>query len=60
MAPAGTAIIVGRSGTAGFAHHFDYRDATAQGACAYVCRGETCFAPASDVAGLRTALWSRA
>ena len=60
MAPIGTAVLVGRPGTAGFAHHFAERDARGGRPTAYVCRGETCFAPASDVPELRTALWSRA
>ena len=30
------------------------------GGTVYVCRGETCFAPASTVKGIRRALWSRA
>lgn len=59
MAPVGTAIIAGRPGTEGFAHHFEDRPAVG-GPTVYVCRGETCFAPAIDVATLRTALWSRA
>jgi uncharacterized protein YyaL (SSP411 family) len=55
MAPVGTAVIAAPAGTTGFAHHFDQR--TQPGA--YVCRGETCFAPTADVKELRTALWSR-
>ncbi len=55
MAPAGTAVITGAAGTTGFAHHFEARSE----AGVYVCRGETCFAPASEVKALRTALWSR-
>ena len=57
MAPAGTAVIVGPPGTTGFAHHFEERDAEV--VSGYVCRGTTCFAPATDVEGVRTALWSR-
>ena len=59
MAPVGTAVVVGRPGTTGFAHHFDDRPAWESG-LVYVCRGTVCFAPVSDIAGLRTALWSRA
>jgi uncharacterized protein len=55
MAPVGTAIIAAAAGTEGFAGHFVER--TEPGA--YVCRGETCFAPAADVKELRVALWSR-
>ena len=59
MAPIGTAVVAGRPGTPGFAHHFDDRPAGESG-LAYVCRGQVCFAPASEIAELRTALWSRA
>ena len=55
MAPIGTAVLTGRPGTSGFAHHFDERP----GPGVYVCRGTTCFAPTSDLTELRTALWSR-
>lgn len=55
MAPAGTAVITGAAGTEGFAHHFEGRTTSA----VYVCRGETCFEPATEVKSLRTALWSR-
>ncbi len=55
MAPIGTAVVAGAAGTQGFAHHFEER--TEPGA--YVCRGTVCFAPTSDLAELRTALWSR-
>lgn len=55
MAPAGTAVVTGPSGTPGFAHHFEARVEPA----AYVCRGTTCFAPATELADLRAALWSR-
>lgn len=55
MAPAGTAVVTGPAGTGGFAHHFDERTEPA----VYVCRGTTCLAPTSDLAELRTALWSR-
>ncbi|MFT4108544.1 thioredoxin domain-containing protein [Propionicimonas sp.] len=55
MAPIGTAILTGAAGTQGFAHHFDDRP----GPDVYVCRGTTCFAPTSDLAELRAALWSR-
>ncbi len=59
MAPAGSAIIVGRPGTTGFAHHFDDRGARDGQPTAYVCRGETCFEPVNDYAELKTPLWSR-
>ena len=59
MAPIGTAVVVGRPGTTGFAHHFDDRPAGESG-LVYVCRGTVCFAPASEITDLRTALWSRA
>ncbi len=59
MAPVGTAMVTGKPGTPGFAHHFDDRPA-GEGGLAYVCRGTVCFAPAHDLADLRTALWSRA
>ena len=59
MAPVGTAVVVGRPGTTGFAHHFESRPAGEDG-LVYVCRGTVCFAPAADLADLRTALWSRA
>jgi uncharacterized protein YyaL (SSP411 family) len=59
MAPIGTAVVTGRPGTEGFAHHFDDRG-TGEAGLAYVCRGTVCFAPASGIADLRTALWSRA
>ncbi|MGC3994222.1 MAG: thioredoxin domain-containing protein [Propionicimonas sp.] len=55
MAPIGTAVLTGPGGTPGFAHHFDDRSEPD----VYVCRGTTCFAPTSDLAELRTALWSR-
>lgn len=55
MAPIGTAILVGPAGTQGFASHFQER--TLPGV--YVCRGTTCFPPTSDLAELRSALWSR-
>ncbi len=55
MAPVGTAVITGAVGAEGFAHHFEGRTTPA----VYVCRGETCFEPATDVKPLRTALWSR-
>ncbi len=55
MAPIGTAVITGSPETTGFAHHFEARTE----AGVYVCRGETCFAPTSDLVELRTALWSR-
>ncbi len=58
LAPAGTAIVTGRSGTKGFAHHFDDRPAGASGT-AYVCRGNVCFAPAGTTKELRAALWQR-
>ncbi|MBK8448354.1 MAG: thioredoxin domain-containing protein [Micropruina sp.] len=58
MAPAGTAIVCGPSGTSGFAHHFD--DRTARGGdTAFVCRGTVCFAPATEPKQLRSALWQR-
>ncbi|MGC3952981.1 MAG: thioredoxin domain-containing protein [Propionicimonas sp.] len=59
MAPIGTAVVTGKPGTAGFAHHFDDRGPGESG-LVYVCRGTVCFAPASNLADLRTALWSRA
>ncbi|MCA0251496.1 MAG: thioredoxin domain-containing protein [Actinobacteria bacterium] len=59
MAPIGTAVVVGRPGSTGFAHHFDDRG-TGESGLVYVCRGTVCFAPASEIADLRTALWSRA
>jgi len=55
MAPVGTAVIAGPADTTGFAHHFEERVEPG----VYVCRGETCFAPTSDLKELRTALWSR-
>jgi len=55
MAPAGTAVVTGRPGTTGFAHHFDDRHE----AGVYVCRGTVCFPPTSDLKDLRAALWSR-
>jgi uncharacterized protein YyaL (SSP411 family) len=55
MAPIGTAVLAGPAGTTGFAHHFEERTQSAS----YVCRGTVCFAPTSDLAELRTALWSR-
>ncbi|PFG17368.1 hypothetical protein ATK74_1935 [Propionicimonas paludicola] len=55
MAPAGTAVLTGPAGTQGFAHHFEERTESS----VYVCRGTTCFAPTTDLAELRTALWSR-
>mgnify|MGYP001225581254 FL=1 len=55
MAPAGTAVVTGPAGTAGFAHHFDDRTEPS----VYVCRGTTCFAPTKELADLRAALWSR-
>ncbi|MFT4217233.1 MAG: thioredoxin domain-containing protein [Micropruina sp.] len=60
MAPAGTALVAGPAGTSGFAHHFDDRTARDGASTAYVCRGMVCFAPASTVKELRTALWQRA
>ncbi|MGB4916944.1 MAG: thioredoxin domain-containing protein, partial [Propionicimonas sp.] len=55
MAPIGTAVLVGRSGTAGFGDRLKAEDGLV-----HVCRGTTCFAPTADLAELRTALWSRA
>jgi len=55
MAPVGTAVLSGKPGTEGFAHHFEARPEPG----VYVCRGETCFAPTTDLKELRTALWSR-
>ncbi len=55
MAPIGTAIVAGAPGTQGFAHHFEERAEPG----VYVCRGTVCFPPTSDLAELRTALWSR-
>jgi len=84
MAPAGSAIVRGRPGTPGFAHHFDGRGVREPGeyplarplgaepeeydehadvpvgGTVYVCRGTTCFAPASTVKEIRAALWQRA
>ena len=59
MAPAGTALLTGKPGTAGFAHHFEGREPVAGVPTAYVCRGTVCFAPATTIEELRTALWSR-
>ena len=59
MAPAGTALVAGPAGTRGFAHHFDDRDVRDGETTAYVCRGTVCFAPATDVRELRSALWKR-
>ena len=55
-APAGTAIVAGRAGTEGFAHHFDDRTAGG-GERGYVCRGVVCFAPSDTPDQLRAALW---
>jgi uncharacterized protein YyaL (SSP411 family) len=55
MAPIGTAVVTGPAGTSGFAHHFEERSEPG----GYVCRGTVCFPPTSDLAELRTALWSR-
>ena len=55
MAPAGTAVVTGRPGTEGFAHHFEDRSEPG----VYVCRGTVCFPPTTDLKELRTALWSR-
>lgn len=84
MAPAGSVVVKGREGTAGFAHHFDDRGVrepglyplraavgpepdeydehvdVETGGTAYVCRGTTCFAPASTLKEIRAALWQRA
>jgi uncharacterized protein YyaL (SSP411 family) len=60
MAPAGSAIVLGAPGTEGFAHHFEGRGADEGKPTVYVCRGVTCFAPATELDQLRTALWSRA
>ncbi|MFZ1412580.1 MAG: thioredoxin domain-containing protein, partial [Micropruina sp.] len=60
MAPAGSAIVLGAPGTRGFAEHFVDRDLREDQTTVYVCRGMTCFAPATELAELRTALWSRA
>jgi len=84
MAPAGTAVLRGVPGQAGFGDWFDARgvrepgeyplakplgaaedeydehDDVATGGTVYVCRGETCFAPASSVKEIRAALWQRA
>ena len=59
MAPAGTALLTGRPGTPGFAHHFEGREPVDGAPTAYVCRGTVCFAPATTIEELRTALWSR-
>lgn len=59
MAPAGSAIVVGREGTEGFGNLFDERTARDGRATTYVCRGEVCFEPTSDYAELKTPLWSR-
>ena len=59
MAPAGTALVVGPAGTPGFAHHFDDREARDGKTIAYVCRGNVCFEPATDLPRLRSALWQR-
>ena len=58
MAPAGTALVAGPEGTAGFAHHFDARAARDGEATAYVCRGTVCFAPATTIPELYRALWT--
>ena len=84
MVPAGSAVVRGRTGTTGFAHHFDDRgvrepglyplraalaeaeseydehEDVVTGGTVYVCRGETCFAPASSLKEIRSALWQRA
>lgn len=39
---------------------YDEHEVVATSQAVYVCRGETCFAPASTVQEIRTALWSRA
>ena len=57
-APAGTAIVAGRAGTEGFAHHFDDRT-SGGGERGYVCRGPVCFAPSDTPDQLRAALWQR-
>lgn len=59
MAPAGTALLTGTPGTPGFAHHFEGREPVDGAPTAYVCRGTVCFAPATTIEELRTALWSR-
>ncbi|MFT3860626.1 thioredoxin domain-containing protein [Micropruina sp.] len=59
MAPAGTALLAGPTGTSGFAHHFDDRDARGGAATAYVCRGPVCFEPVTELKPLRSALWQR-
>ncbi len=55
MAPDGSAIVVGPPGTQGFGHLYEGR--TEPGV--YVCRGETCFPPATDATSLKKALWTR-
>lgn len=55
MAPAGSAIVTGAPGTAGFGSHFDARERRG----VYVCRGTVCFDPVDDYNDLKTPLWSR-
>ena len=55
MAPDGSALVAGPAGTEGFGHLFEGR--TEPGV--YVCRGETCFPPASDTVALKSVLWRR-
>ncbi|MGO4956540.1 thioredoxin domain-containing protein [Luteococcus sp. Sow4_B9] len=59
MAPAGSAIVVGRAGTDGFGHLFDGREARDGQATAHVCRGEVCLEPTTDYTELKTPLWTR-
>ncbi len=56
MAPVGSAIVVGPAGTTGFGDLFEGRDGED---LAYVCRGQVCFEPASQVKDLKERLWRR-
>ncbi len=55
MAPDGSAVVVGAPGTEGFGPLFDARTEIG----VYVCRGETCFPPATEAGALKKALWRR-
>ena len=60
LAPEGSAVVVGRPGTAGFGGLFDDRPCQDGRPTAYVCRGRTCSLPITDYSGLRTPLWGEA